>query len=606
MKKWFNNLKISSKIRYFGMFSALIIVVLAMSLVLQLFFMKKDVDSLYLNRVVRMKELKKISDMYVANIINNSQKVSNKTITWQQGIDNVKKAQSEINENLENYTNTILLEEEKTIFDEFLVAKGEADKTAERLIDAMSKRDASLLENLIKSALYQRIDVVTKKVDKLIELQLTIAEEIYEKNSIRYVTTLIFSIAIIIVLLLTQLIIGSLITNSIRKQINSFNDLFFKMSQGDLTENYVLVAQGKSKNEMDLLGENYNKLVDNLKKIMRDMTKDSNQTTMSAVTLSEGMNIISEATQMQTKDVITLENQVQGLKEKMETVLSNIKNQTSSVEESSEGISEISKNMESIFSSTQKTIKISEETKNAAQKGEKSARDSFEEIKKMEKIISEIILITGSISKISEQTNLLALNAAIEAARAGEAGRGFSIVAEEVRKLADMTKTSANDIGKMLNTAKDTMKQNLYLAEHSGEQLKEIINKVEKTNEEIEKVFDAVGNQKFAVEEITSSIAEVSKNSASIEDLSIEQIEVFEQISEGINSISKQAQAISLGTEESLEIAQELSGIADNLNNMITVFKISDEVKIETKIKDNISDDIKLLPEENNDTVMVN
>lgn len=606
MKKWFNNLKISSKIRYFGMFSALIIVVLAMSLVLQLFFMKKDVDSLYLNRVVRMKELKKISDMYVANIINNSQKVSNKTITWQQGIDNVKKAQSEINENLENYTNTILLEEEKTIFDEFLVAKGEADKTAERLIDAMSKRDASLLENLIKSALYQRIDVVTGKVDKLIELQLTIAEEIYEKNSIRYVTTLIFSIAIIIVLLLTQLIIGSLITNSIRKQINSFNDLFFKMSQGDLTENYVLVAQGKSKNEMDLLGENYNKLVDNLKKIMRDMTKDSNQTTMSAVTLSEGMNIISEATQMQTKDVITLENQVQGLKEKMETVLSNIKNQTSSVEESSEGISEISKNMESIFSSTQKTIKISEETKNAAQKGEKSARDSFEEIKKMEKIISEIILITGSISKISEQTNLLALNAAIEAARAGEAGRGFSIVAEEVRKLADMTKTSANDIGKMLNTAKDTMKQNLYLAEHSGEQLKEIINKVEKTNEEIEKVFDAVGNQKFAVEEITSSIAEVSKNSASIEDLSIEQIEVFEQISEGINSISKQAQAISLGTEESLEIAQELSGIADNLNNMITVFKISDEVKIETKIKDNISDDIKLLPEENNDTVMVN
>ena len=188
----------------------------------------------------------------------------------------------------------------------------------------------------------------------------------------------------------------------------------------------------------------------------------------------------------------------------METILVNIKNQTSSVEESSEGISEISKNMERIFSSTQKTIKISEETKEAAQKGEKSARDSFEEIKKMEKIISEIVIITGSISKISEQTNLLALNAAIEAARAGEAGRGFSIVAEEVRKLADMTKTSANDIGKMLNTAKDTMKQNLYLAEHSGEQLKEIINKVEKTNEEIEIIADE--NLETTNEEINDSL----------------------------------------------------------------------------------------------------
>ena len=188
----------------------------------------------------------------------------------------------------------------------------------------------------------------------------------------------------------------------------------------------------------------------------------------------------------------------------METILVNIKNQTSSVEESSEGISEISKNMESIFSSTQKTIKISEQTKEAAQKGEKSARDSFEEIKKMEKIISEIVIITGSISKISEQTNLLALNAAIEAARAGEARRGFSIVAEEVRKLADMTKTSANDIGKMLNTAKDTMKQNLYLAEHSGEQLKEIINKVEKTNEEIEIIADE--NLETTNEEINDSL----------------------------------------------------------------------------------------------------
>lgn len=575
MKKWFNSLKISSKIRYFGMFSALIIVALAVSLILQLFFMKKDVDSLYQDRVVRMKELKKISDMYVSNIINNSQKVNNKVITWQQGIDNIKQAQAEISTSIESYDVTrVENEDELTIISEFMTAKTEADKIAEKLIDAMTKKDILVLENLIKSALYQRIDVVTGKVDKLIELQLTIAEDIYNKNALRYIITLVFSMVIIIILLLMQLIIGRLITNSIRTQIDSFNDLFLKMAEGDLREKYFLEDGSKVKNEMDLLGENYNKLTENLKGIIIDIIKDSNQTMTSAVTLTEGMNIISEATQMQTKDVINFENQVQSLKEKMVIVLSNIKTQTSSVEETSEGIKEISKNMESVFASTQKTIKISEETKSAAQKGEKSAMDSFEEIKKMEKIIGEIVIITGSISKISEQTNLLALNAAIEAARAGEAGRGFSIVAEEVRKLADMTKTSANDIGKMLNTAKDTMRQNLYLAEHSGEQLKEIINKVEKTNEEIEKVFDAVGNQKFAIEEITSSIGEVTKNSASIEILAVEQIEVFCEIGEGINNISKQAQAISLGTEESLEIAQELSGIADNLNNMIRIFKI--------------------------------
>lgn len=585
MKKIFKNMKISTKIKIFGLIVTIFTILLTSLLIFQLFLMKQDIDSIYKNRVVRMKQLKELSDMYVGNIINNSYKVKNKILTWDQGINGLKEAQEEIDNILKEYEDGGLSEEEEVLFGELKTSKDETDKMSLKLIEAMKSQNSEKLDSLIKSSLYQRVDVVTGKIDKLIEFQLVIAEEVYEKNSSRYFLALGVSIIVVIISLIIQGMLALIITKSINKSINSFRDLFEKMSAGDLRENYILNEEIKlnkktkkikecKKNEMDQLGVSYNNLIENLKKIMTNISLDGVQTATLAVQLSEGMNIISESTQMQTEDVITLEKQIDGLKEKMDHVLDNIRNQTASVEETSSGINEIFETMQSVFESTQNTMEISEETKRAAELGEKSAINSFEGIKNMEKIIADIDNATLSIRKISEQTNLLALNAAIEAARAGEAGRGFSIVAEEVRKLADMTKTSVNDIGNMIVMAKETMKKNLYLAEHSELQLKEIIKRAEKTNDEIEKVSKAMSEQRLSVEEITKAILEVSNNSSNIESLSIEQLEIFNQIRNGANNISKQAQAISVGTEESLTVAEEVAGIADNLNGMISVFKI--------------------------------
>lgn len=578
MERWIRNMKISEKIRNFGFLAVVTVLLLSGFLILQLLFMKKDLNGIYQNRVVRMKELKKISDMYASNIVNNSQKVNNKTITWQQGIDNIERAKEEINDSVMSLVEKDMDLDEKSIFDEFILAKGEADKTADRLVSVMKNKDFRTLDNLIKSLLYQKIDVVTGKIDKLMEIQLSLAEEIYQKNTTRYYVTLAISIVIIILLVFMQLFLGKTITTSIKKQIDSFNNLFEKMAQGNLAELYE-VKNLKSKNEMDILGHNYNSLVLSLKTIVEDMKQTANQTTTSAVVLSDRMNHITEATQFQTTDALVLEKQIENLKDKMQQVFYNIKNQTVSVEETSRGVRDVSCNMENILESTKKTMILSQNTKEMAENGEKAAQESDTEIKKMEKIIMEIVKINGSVSKISDQTNLLALNAAIEAARAGEAGRGFSVVAEEVRKLADMTKISASDINSMLRMAEESMNRNLYLSTHSSEQLKEIIDKAQKTSDEIEKVFLSVEKQKDAIEGITKSVEIVSQNSENIEMLSLEQLEIFDEISHGINNISSQAQTISIGTLESLDVAKKLATISDDLESLISVFKIDEKIE---------------------------
>ncbi len=575
MKNWLKNLKISQKIIIFGSIVTIFTFLIASLLILQLFQMKKEMDSLYKDRVIHMKQLKEISDMYTSNIINNSYKVKNNIITWKQGLDGIKEAQTLINSNIENYEKTFLTEDEKILFEEFKKSKIDADNLILKLSDTMKKENSLELDNLIKGALYQRIDVVTRRVTNLIEMQLTIADEIYEKNNIRYNLSIIFSTISIFLSLIVQIILAFIISNNIKKSLKSFKILFENMSNGDLTESYNIDTLNLKKyNEIQELGICYNHLVDNLKNIIDNIKNDGISTASSAIQLSEGMNVITEATQMQTTDILSLEIQIDSLNLKMKKVLDNISNQSVSIEESSNSINGIYSAIDNVFTNIKNTLNISKETQSAALKGEKSVLDSYEGIKKMEKIINDIDLATFSISKISEQVNLLALNAAIEAARAGEAGRGFSIVAEEVRKLADLTKTSVSEIGIMIGNAKETMNQNLYLSEHSGEQLKEILFKVEKTNEEIEKLSDSMSLQRLSIEEMTQTISDISLNSSNIENLSTEQIKNFEEIKNNMNNISSQSQAISIGTEESLAVAKEVSNIADNLNELIKIFKI--------------------------------
>lgn len=276
------------------------------------------------------------------------------------------------------------------------------------------------------------------------------------------------------------------------------------------------------------------------------------------------------------------------LQEIVEVLSSATEQMSSQIEETAKGtreqelmVRDVTESMERINLSIQEKqsnilqlATLAQETKLKAKEGEdmvkelvanisylyensKSLRETMEELGHHAEGIDQI---TEVIRDIADQTNLLALNAAIEAARAGEAGRGFAVVADEVRKLAEKTMTATGEVGEFIKKVKESVNENIQYTHNAAETIdkinviaKDSRKRLNEVVEFIEKLASEVQEVAKTMEEFTSYISEVNETISNISTISQETAEAMNQSAQAVIDLTR--------------ISQELYDIIQNLRN---------------------------------------
>ncbi|MBP2028458.1 methyl-accepting chemotaxis protein [Acetoanaerobium pronyense] len=380
---------------------------------------------------------------------------------------------------------------------------------------------------------------------------------------------IIISIASILGILLASILVFGF-TKKFAKNIKSLVSTMNQARLGDLTARSNI----SSDDEAGVLSRFFDDTIIDLGKLVKNIENVSQKLTQSA----EGLAAISEEVSASADDVArTVEDIAKGAQE-----------QAQDAESSTFVAQSLSEKFNTLNLYTNNMIESAQNTGLAYRDGVESVnnldvknKESIKANEDIEKIIlqlnertKEIGGILDAISNISDQTNLLALNASIEAARAGEAGRGFSVVADEIRKLAEQSAKSADDVKRIVHNIQDDGSKSF----ESMVKLKEIGNEqevaVEKVISSFETIKDAYEKISQNIDAIGNSVSEVNEDKEKIVS-SIENISaVSEETAAASEEVSGSMDQQTFAVEEVAKSAQELNEISHNLSDEIKRFKL--------------------------------
>ena len=351
--------------------------------------------------------------------------------------------------------------------------------------DLLKKYDAALKIFIAGKADQRGADAYVKgadlPLDALVDKMTEASEKYTDQQTALIKAQTSFTGMVIIIFLLLSSIIGIVIAVSITRNISdplrSLSDVARTIAIGDLSREVNV----SSKDEIGMLGINFNDMVKNLRGLIAGIMKG-------------GTEVTTSSNEMQA----TIQEQVSGATE-----------QSSAVAETSSAITELSQTAGNITKITQDVQRISESTMNSIVDTNAKVNDTAQKILALGEKSQNISEIVKIIDDLSSQVNLLALNAKIEAARAGEAGKGFAVVATEISKLSDRSTESTEQIRKLISEIQAETSSAVMGVEESVKRGAKGVEMIAQTVQKVKEIAMATQQQQTASDQVMIAIKNI-------------------------------------------------------------------------------------------------